>query len=110
MSGLKSSIAVAVVLGTAIVATGCVQMPTEKRSVADMRPQISFKADGEKARAGRVIVDGLDMGAVGDYLDGFAAVRVLPGSHVLKVMSGDAVLLDEKIYLGDGVNRSFIIK
>jgi len=89
---------------------GCTQMPTEKQSISDMRPQISFKADGDRAQNSRVLVDGLDMGMVSDFIDGQAAVRVLPGTHMVKVTSDGSVLLEEKVYLGDGVTRSFIVK
>ncbi|MGH6803059.1 MAG: hypothetical protein ACREC3_06800 [Methyloceanibacter sp.] len=97
-------------LAGAVVSGGCVQMPTEKQSVSDMRPQIAFKAEGERARGARVFVDGLDMGVVADYIDGMAAVRVLSGTHSLQVRSGGDVLLDEKVYLGDGVSRTFIVR
>lgn len=99
----------ALVIGTySLVA--CTQLPTEKQNVSDIRPQISFKAEGDSAFTARVIVDGLDMGAVSEYIDGGAALRVLPGTHKLTVIAGPRVLLDEKIYLGDGVSRSFIVK
>lgn len=88
---------------------GCVQMPTEKQSVSDMRPQITFKAETEHAQAARVVIDGLVMGSVGEFLEGINAIRVLPGTHSLRVISGSNVLLDEKIYLGDGVNRTFLV-
>ena len=89
---------------------GCTQMPTEKQGISDMRPQISFKAEGERAQSSRVLVDGLDMGTVSDFIDGQAAVRVLPGTHIVSVTSGGSVLLEEKVYLGDGVSRFFIVK
>ncbi len=85
-------------------------MPTEKQSVSDMRPQISFKANSENTQTARVLVDNLDVGAVGDFLEGKAAVRVLSGMHKITVTYAGSVLLDEKVYLGDGVNRSFILK
>lgn len=96
-------------LGVLLV-EGCTQMPTEKSGVADLRPQISFKGVGERTRSARVGIDGLDMGAVGDYLDGIASLRIRSGSHVLTVTLGSQVLLDEKFYIGDGVNRSFNVK
>jgi len=89
---------------------GCTQMPTEKQSISDMRPQIAFKVDGDRAQGSRVLVDGLDIGMVSDFIDGKAAARVLPGTHIVRVMSGDSVLLEEKVYLGDGVSRSFLVK
>lgn len=97
-------------LSIALLAGACTQMPTEKRSVSDLRPQISFRADGERAQSARVFVDGLDMGLVSEYLEGQAALRVLSGTHKISVGVGGSVLLEEKTYLGDGVNRSFIVK
>lgn len=100
-------------LGAALLAglAGCVQMPTEKQSVVDQRPQITFRVNGDPHRAAqaRVLVDDLDMGSVQDFMDGQASLRVLPGTHVVKVQSGAAVLLQERAYLGDGVLRPFNI-
>ena len=89
---------------------GCTQMPTEKQGISDMRPKISFKVEHARAQSSRVLVDGLDIGMVSDFIDSKAAVRVLPGVHVIKVILDDSVLLEEKVYLGDGVNRAFIVK
>lgn len=89
---------------------GCTQLPTEKQKVSDMRPQISFKAESERAQGARIVVDGLDMGVVSEYIDGTAALRVVPGTHKITVTAGSTVLLDEKTYLGDGVSRSFPVK
>lgn len=101
-------------LGVAVLAigTGCVQMPTERQSVVDQRPQISFRVSSDQARviAARVLVDELDMGTVGDFIDGKASLRVLPGTHVVKVQSAGEVLLVEQAYLGDGVARPFNVK
>jgi hypothetical protein len=89
---------------------GCTQMPTEKQGVSDIRPQISFKAADPQHHMARVFVDGLDMGALSTYLEGIAALRIVSGTHQVRVMHGAQVLLDEKFYAGDGVNRTFIIQ
>ena len=89
---------------------GCTQMPTEKTAVLDMRPQISFTPATDATLAGRVSVDGLDVGTVADFITGNAALRVLPGNHRVRVTSGDAVLVDDRVYLGDGVSRAFLVK
>lgn len=86
---------------------GCVQMPTETQSVVDQRPQIAFQIAHEDQRAARVLVDRLDMGAVGDYAAGKGALRVLPGTHLVEVTLGSQQLLNERVYLADGVSRSF---
>jgi hypothetical protein len=97
-------------LAGSLMVTGCTQLPTEKQSISDMRPQISFKAEDIRAKNARVILDDLDMGMVGNYLEGSAALRILPGSHELRITSGNEIILAEKFYAGDGVNRTFIVK
>lgn len=89
---------------------GCVQVPTERQAIADLRPQISFKVNSEAFLSARVLLDGLDAGQVGDFVDGAAAMRVRPGMHSLQVVIDGRILLDEKFYLGDGVNKSFFVR
>lgn len=93
-----------------VLATSCVQMPTEKQQVADMRPTISFRLADPTLADARVFVDEIGVGSAGDFVEGQAALRVLPGSHVLRVVREDRILLNEKVYLGDGVSRAFILK
>ena len=93
-----------------LLVTGCVQMPTEKMGVTDLRPQISFAAENASTLSGRVLVDGLDVGSVADFAAGQATLRILPGSHHVRIIAGNALLLDENVYLGDGVNRTFLVK
>lgn len=108
----KTFMALIASLGIAgfLALAGCTQMPTEKQGISDMRPQISFQAPDERVRNARVTIDGLDMGVVGNYVDGVAALRILPGTHVITVDLGGQVILHEKFYVGDGVNRSFVAK
>jgi len=77
---------------------GCTQWPTEKQSISDLRPGISFKAQNTALLDGRVVLDGLDM------------MRVLPGPHMLNVSFNGQKLLDEKIYTSDGVNQTFLLQ
>jgi hypothetical protein len=106
MKIILSTIALGLVF---LFTTGCVQMPTEKQSVVDLRPQISFVAVQGHHDA-RVFVDNAEVGRVGDFIDGVAALRIIPGSHVVRVVSGGAVLLEERFYVADGVSRSFILR
>lgn len=89
--------------------SGCVQMPTERASVADIRPQVSFRLVGDEARLrdAKVYVNGLEMGVAGDFREGRAALRVLSGTNQLRVVGASGVLLDQTVYLGDGVSRTF---
>lgn len=91
---------------------GCVQYPTERQSVVDLRPQISFRFDPADTRMNeaRVLVNGLDSGRMGDFFDGKGSLRVLSGTHAIQIVNGSEVLLNERAYLGDGVARPFIVK
>lgn len=92
--------------------SACVHYPTEKRSVVDQRPQIAFRMNDVEGRTGaaRVLVDGLDVGSAREFAEGRAALRVLPGTHIIQVVLDERVLLMERTYLSDGVIRSFDIK
>jgi hypothetical protein len=103
-----AALLISIAIGAA-TASGCVQMPTEHARIPDMRPQLAFRLADQSVRDARVIVDGIDMGAAGDFVDGIAALRVLPGTHLLKVTLLGASLLDEKFYVGDGVHRTFTV-
>lgn len=96
-----------VLLGLAV--SGCVQMPTEKHGITDIRPQVSFRPVDDSVRSSRVFIDGLEMGAVSDFLEGTAALRLIPGRHVLRITSEGRTILDEVFYAGDGVNRTFVV-
>lgn len=100
----------AVVLGLLVLfMTACVQMPTEKQSVVDLRPQISFVA-AQGIHDARVFVDNVEVGRVGEFIKDVSALRVIPGTHVVRVVSLDQVLLEERFYVADGVSRSFMLK
>ena len=94
----------------ALTLVACVQYPTERQSVVDTRPSLSFRMTGTSDASTRVIVDGLDMGSVSDYLEGKGSLRILPGTHVIKITNGTSLLLQETLYVGDGVNRTMTVK
>ncbi len=89
--------------------TACTQWPTEKQSIVDMRPGISFKAQYGELLDGRVILDNLDMGSARDYQEGSAMLRILPGPHLLVISLNGRKIFEEKIYASDGVNQTFLI-
>lgn len=104
---MKFLTAVAALLLTA----ACIQLPTEKQEVADLRPQFSFAlADAnDDASVYRIFVDGLDMGSASSYTAGKNALRVIPGTHVLKIEGRGRVVVQERVYLGDGATRTILI-
>lgn len=109
---IKKLAAASLLCGVFVGLVGCVQYPTERQSVVDLRPQISFRFDPTDARMAqaRVLVNGLDSGRMADFLDGTGSLRVLSGTHTVQVINGSEVLLNERAYIGDGVARPFIVK
>jgi hypothetical protein len=99
--------AVALLLIASTLAS-CVQMPTEKHQAVDLRPQLAFLVDnpGMDPMALDVIIDGAPVGLVATYLAGQQAVRVLPGTHVIRIVRGSTVILEEQMYLGDGITKT----
>lgn len=103
------TVAFAAMLGGLV---GCVQMPTEKQTIVDMRPQISFRfntADWQMGNA-LVFVDDREVGRVNDFVDGKSSLRVVPGTHLVRVQHEDKVFLNERVYLADGAVRPIQIK
>ena len=103
----------AAVTGMAISVTllsGCTQMPTEKQGVADMRPQISFRYERPEMAQALVSVNGINMGSVATYRDAVASLKLVPGTHHLQVTLSGSLVLDERFYIADGVNKTFVLK
>lgn len=107
--GLRS---IALAIFVSMAAAACVQYPTEKQQVVDQRPQLSFVVDttNNTVMTASVFVDGLEVGAVASFVQGQAALRVLPGTHAVRVQAGNVVLLDQRIYLADGVSQALLVK
>ncbi|MEO6421418.1 MAG: hypothetical protein ABIR84_01670 [Candidatus Nitrotoga sp.] len=106
----QTSIGLLLILGLLVELTACTQMPTEKQNVTDMRPNLSFKILDERFLDAKIYVDELDMGSIGEFREGVASLRIRSGSHHIRIIKNDQVLIEEKLYLGDGVNRTILVK
>ncbi len=84
-----------------------IRYPNTNVAIADERPTIGFKgAPG----GSQVFVDGIAMGAA-DRFDGHReTLMVEPGTHVVQVRHDGGVLLSERVYLGEGATRIFIVQ
>lgn len=97
-------------LSFALALGACVQLPTEKSAVVDARPQISFQVPLAAESAGwHVFVDNLPVGSVSQFVHGKSALRILPGTHVIRVERPGLAPVEERIYVGDGVSKTIII-
>jgi len=93
------------------ILAACVQYPTEKKEVADIRPSITFSiSENMDATKYRVFVDNLDMGALSSYVSGAGALKVLSGSHIVRVEMAGKSIFQESIYLGDAAMRTLQIR
>jgi nucleoside phosphorylase len=102
------SLGLAVALALSVeVLSACVQMPTEKQQSVDLRPQISFAINSGSPAHDQmeVFLDGLPVGPVSNYLVGQQALRVLSGSHVIRIMAAGSLIKEERIYVGDGMTK-----
>ena len=95
---------------TASLLSACTQMPTEKQGVADMRPQIVFRYERPEMAQAQVSVNGINMGSVATYRDSVASLKLVPGTHHLQVTLTGTLVLDERFYIADGVNKTFVLK
>jgi hypothetical protein len=109
---MKKLLPACLMVGALIHLTACVQMPTEQQGVVDLRPQISFRFSSADPRMknAKVFVDGLESGRLDDYADGQGSLRIVSGTHTIRVVNGSEVILEERTYVGDGVSRPFIVK
>ncbi len=108
LTAVKSLLAF--VFSCAVLSVGCSQIPTEKQSAVDMRPQISFKIVNEGTRDARVFVDGLDMGPIQEYQENQSALKLLPGKHIVTLVLHDRVVYEEPVYVGHGMARTIIVQ
>ena len=89
---------------------GACQMPSEEAVISDSSAGISFRIVPDTQQVYEVYVDGLLMGNARDYREGKAILKILPGSHVIKVVSNGAVVMEQKLYVASGANKVLVVK
>lgn len=62
------------------------------------------------ADAMHVFVDNQRVGTVSQYLHNKAALRLVPGTHVIRIEKPDHTSHVEKIYVGDGVTKTIVVQ
>lgn len=80
--------------------------PNTDVKISDERPAIAFKG----APGGSLVfVDGVVMGSASKF-NGQQVLLVEPGAHVVEVRHDGGVLLSERVFLGEGATRMFVVK
>jgi hypothetical protein len=87
----------------------CSPLPTQSQGPADRRPQISFKATTERVLNAKVILDGIDRGQVGSYLEGDTPLRIDTGAHMLIVASDKRLIYQQSFNAGKGYSHVFTV-
>lgn len=93
------------VIFAALALAGCSSYPTETSSTIDDRPSISFQSQHPEAA---VYLDGQFVGTVGDYPVKEKALRVLPGTHTVQIRIPGKHPINQKFYVGNGVNKVLV--
>lgn len=84
---------------------GCAY-PTSELRVKDDRPSLAIQGASPDAI---LYVDGLAMGAAQQYNGKESALLLEPGTHKIEVVSKGKTLLQEKIFLGGGEQKTLNI-
>ena len=89
---------------------GACQMPSETVVIGDNSAGVSFRIAADTDQVYEVYVDGLLMGKARDFQEGKAILNILPGSHIIKVVSNGQVVLEDKLYVAAGANKVLVVK
>lgn len=98
------SIVIAVLLAAL---AGCTQYPTETTQVVDDRPRLTFepiRLAGKPAEY-NIIIDGVDYGALSNYLAGKTALPIVSGRHFIEVRRAGQTIHSEQVVLGENSTR-----
>lgn len=96
-----------IMLSTFWLLTGCVtKEAVEGGKAVDDRPGLSFTVPKNvKASELNVFVDGLMMGTVDKFISPKGTLRILKGTHVVKVTKDGQVVSEQKIFVGDSQTK-----
>lgn len=87
------------------------QLPSEEVVSGDSSAGLSFQLiNADSNAAYDVYVDGLLMGKARDFKKGHAILKILPGSHVVRIEQAGQVVLEEQVYVAAGANRVIVIR
>lgn len=90
--------------------TAC-QMPSEHVVIGDNTAGVSFKLiDPQDGENYEVYIDGLLMGNAAEFLAGQAILKILPGSHIIRITKHGEIVLEEKFYIAAGANKVMVVR
>jgi len=88
----------------------CHQMPSETRVVSDNSAGLSFSLSADVSDNNyQVFVDGLAMGNVKQFLADQNILKIVSGSHIIRIEKNGREVLKEKIYVSAGTNKVLVV-
>jgi hypothetical protein len=112
ISSLMNVAAIATALAGVLSIGACSSLAlqaTQAPGPADQRPQISFKATTERVLNAKIILDGIDRGQVGSYLEGDTSLLIDTGAHVLIVAANNRLIYQQSFDADKGYSRVFTV-
>ena len=90
------------------IISGCVPTtPTETSSITDDRPVIMFNFENKEPKTPvKVYIDGLYMGDALKFKAGEKGLKIIAGTHIIKVENDNTVIFEEKLYIGRGATKT----
>lgn len=98
-------------LSMIILSSGCVTAkPTETSTVVDDRPIIIFKFEqAPPASAVKIFIDDIYTGDAQNFQEGVLGLKIIPGTHFLRLEHNGNIILKQKLYLSDGLTKTVSI-
>ena len=88
----------------------CHQMPSETRVVSDNSAGLSFSFSVDApGNDYQIFVDGFSMGNVKQFLKGQNILKIVSGSHIIRIEKNGREVLKEKIYVSAGTNKVLVV-
>lgn len=84
-----------------------IRYPNTGVVIADERPTIAFSS---APKGSQVFIDGVAMGPADEFDGQNKVLLVEPGTHVVEVRRKGGVLLSERVFLGEGATRIFVVQ
>lgn len=94
--------------GAAAALCAC-SYPQTTAGTVDTRPGIAIQTSLDASEM-PVFVDGQYVGRAIDFKAGKAQLRILPGTHVIRVIKPNRQEYSERIYAGDGTVKTIVIQ
>lgn len=84
--------------------------PTTTSTIVDDRPVLVFEFENTvPSDAVEIYVDNLPMGKAQDFLAGSHGLKVIPGTHVIRLQLSGNTIYERNLYLGEGATKTVYV-